>query len=195
MKAEGVQADIARALGFDEAQAGQAAEVVLRAVGRRLSGLAARSVAVELPEAWASALKAANNQLEAGPLAALYQEVAASLEVPEGEGLEVTQVVCQQLGESFSPGVRHALGEALPERWADLFAPGEQARALTDPVAGVPPQSRSIAEGPRGRAPNKLSSGQPRATTILADGRVHEGETLAEAGPGGPQPVSKGSTS
>jgi uncharacterized protein (DUF2267 family) len=192
MRATYVQEDIRKALGFPTTNdALGATEVVLTAVGRRLSDLAARSLAIELPPAWAKALTRQTDQLEPGPLDPLIIEVARTLGVPEGEALEVTQVVCQKLGEHLSSDARHALDAAFPPAWAALFAPGETARALSPaPAAGVPPQTRSVAEGRRAPS-NKLSDGTPR-TASLADGRVDEGETLAEGRAGSHQPLSTG---
>jgi hypothetical protein len=190
MKAAFVLEDIREALGLDTVErAATATETVLTAVGRRMSALAARSLAIELPASWGMALRADTDEAEPGALDPLYAEVAATLQVPVGEGLEMVQVVCQRVGEHVSADARHVLDGALPPAWAALFSIGEQARAVAaDPPAGVPPHSRSIAAGEHAPS-NKLSTGAPR-TTPLADGRVSEGETLAEGRAGSHQPLS-----
>lgn len=191
-----VQEEVRRAAGLSSpARTAEVIEVCLAAVGRRLPSFAARLVAAELPAPWAAALVDGAGEVVAERIDRLYDEVSEALEVGPGPGLELTTVVFHHLGAHLSVDARAILERELPPAWSRLFAPAEEAVTLPRSGGeGLPPQRASVARGLEGPEKNRLSSGQPR-TTSLAEGRVSEGEKLSEARPGSHHALSEGRSS
>jgi len=189
---------VAAHTGLAEVEAERTVGAVLAVLGERLSWPVLQALAEDLPASWAGPLLGGAHGQDFA-LADLHARVASRLEVPLGQAVERTGVVCQGLAEFLPQGTLHRLREALPEPMGALLTP----RQSEEPFEHVhlEPDHRTLAEGrPGSRHPlsesrperahshSVLRADNPHGDTKLSSAtgltQEREHETLATGRPG-----------
>ena len=189
---------VATHAGVAAGEAERTVAVVLGVLGERLGWHALQALAEDLPEPWAERLLGGAHGQDF-ELEDLHARVSARLEVPFGQAIERTGVVCEALARALPPGTLHRLREALPESMSALLTPREPEERFE--YVHLTPGHRTLSEGrpgsdhpvsearpERAHSHSVLRADNPHGDTKLSSAtgltQEREHETLATGRPG-----------